>query len=342
MVKDKSLTKADDHVKGVHTPMNIAGGQGDKKRNGSNAGYHAAHAKKGLAGRTGASQEKGWAVQAHKKVIAESRAMPKPNLTKDEDVEMQGAPANGELVASEEHDCPYCQELQAQDIHDEDCPYCAQMHDPNADGHSDDCPYCAVMNHDAGAEGHPDDCPYCADMGAQDPNADGLDADCPYCARSAMDAGGVVKSVMDSPPSDELLPTSQDSQDYAGQDLPRPSLDKPAAISAQPSGSAAPTDDKTNQNIILEDTQGGPAQQEYQDSFDGSGPASPQQDDDSVDGVIDEIDALGSDEVPLRPHQSQTDDADLAIGTNMENNVSRLIVTPEQSQRSRSWRTTRS
>jgi hypothetical protein len=321
--KDKSITKAEDHVKGVHTPMSVAGGQGDKKRYGSDAGYHAAHAKKGLAGRTGAGQEKGWAVQAHKKVIAESRAMPKPNLTKDEEIANEENPPMNEMISSEpEHDCPYCQELGSQGIEDETCPYCAQ-HDPASEGHPDDCPYCAVMNHDPGADGHGDDCPYCNEMANHDPSMDGHEADCPYCQLSSQDIGGDDQSISPNDPSTELLPTTQDSQNYAGQDFARPGMDKPAAISSQPSKTSPLTDSKTNQNIILENSQGGPAAQEYQDPLAAPvGTTSTPENSDSVESITNEIDALGADQVPLRA-EGQNDDADLPNGSNMEGNVSR-------------------
>ncbi len=241
----------------------------------------------------------------------------KPNLTKDEDVTVEAAPA------PEQHDCPYCQELSAQGIQDESCPYCVQMHDPNAEGHADDCPYCAVMNHDPNAEGHTDDCPYCQEMGSHDPNAEGHEQDCPYCQVAAQSMGGDDQNISPNDPSTELLPTTQDSQNYAGQDLARPGMDKPAAISSQPSKLAAPTDSKSNQNIILENSQGGPAAQEYQEPFAPPvGTTSTPENSDSIESITNEIDALGADQVPLRA-EGQADDADLPGGTNMEGNVSR-------------------
>jgi hypothetical protein len=235
------------------------------------------------------------------------------SITKAEDI----------TVAPEAHDCPYCQELSAQNIHDEDCPYCTAMHDPNAEGHADDCPYCAVMNHDPNAEGHGDDCPYCQEMAMHDPMMDGHEEDCPYCARAAHSIGGDDQTVSPSDPSTELLPTTQDSQNYSGQDFARPSMDKPAAISAQPSTLAAPTDSKTNQNIILENAQGGPAAQEYQDPLAPPvGTTSTPENSDSIESITNEIDAIGTNEVPLRG-EGQTDDADLPAGSNMDGNVSR-------------------
>jgi hypothetical protein len=248
-------------------------------------------------------------------------------------------------IISNEHDCPYCQELAAQNIHDEDCPYCAAIapHDPMADGHPDDCPYCAVMNHDPAAPDHAADCPYCQEMAMHDPTVDGHPDDCPYCARShdpaaeghpddcqycaraGAAAGGDDQTITPSNPPTDILPTTQDSQNYLGQDMARPSLDKPAAISSQPSRAAMITDSKTNQNIILEDTQGGPANQEYRDYTAGSGvigTTSTPENSDTTQSIRDEIEALPTDQVPLRA-EGQTDDANLQSGTNMEGNVSR-------------------
>jgi len=237
----------------------------------------------------------------------------KPKLAKDENV----------AVSTEAHDCPYCQELSNQNIQDEDCPYCVAPHDPNAADHAEDCPYCAVMNHDPSADDHAEDCPYCQEMANHDPSMDGHDADCPYCARAGDAMGGDDQNISPSDPSTQLLPTTQDSQNYSGQDMARPSMDKPAAISAQPSTLAAPTDSKTNQNIILENAQGGPAEQEYRDPLAPPvGTTSTPENDDSIESITNEIDALGTDEVPLRA-EGQNDDADLPNGTNMEGNVSR-------------------
>src|SRR5665213_720126 len=107
------------------------------------------------------------------------------------------------------HDCPYCQELSAQNITDEDCPYCVAPHDPMAEGHADDCPYCAVMNHDPNADGHGDDCPYCQEMAMHDPMMDGHADDCPYCQLSAQSLGGDDQGISPSDPSTEILPTTQ-------------------------------------------------------------------------------------------------------------------------------------
>lgn len=245
-------------------------------------------------------------------------------------------PTDGTLT--QEHDCPYCNELQAQNITDEDCPYCADTgHDPNAPDHLDDCQYCAVMSHDPDMEGHTDDCAYCQEMAMHDPMMDGHADDCPYCARSHdpnMEGhpedcqycaradqwnGGNGQEIEPSSPSSQVLPTTQDSQDYDGQDLPRPDLDKPSAISAVPSGLGFNTDSQTNENIKLEDTQG-----KQDPNMDAQmAQASNPEGQETVNDIIGEIDAVPTDEVPGRPKINQTDDANMAIGTNMEGNVSR-------------------
>lgn len=222
--------------------------------------------------------------------------------------------------ASQKHNCPYCQELETQNIHDEDCPYCQQMgaHDPNSEGHADDCPYCAVMNHDPGAEGHTDDCPYCQEALMHDPNMEGHEADCPYCTRAAAEYGGDDQSVDPSAPPAETLPTTQSSQDYARQDLPTPDLDKPPAISRYPDKLAAPTDTDTNENIKLQDLQG--EENETPQTSQAIDPES----EETVQSIMEEIDALSPDQQAPRQEVNQTDDANLAIGTNMEGNVSRV------------------
>ncbi len=254
-------------------------------------------------------------------------------------------PPMDEIVSSEEgHSCPYCQELQNQNITDEECPYCVapEMHDPNAEGHADDCPYCAVMNHDPEAEGHTDDCPYCQEMAIHDPMMDGHADDCPYCARShdpdqeghpddckycaraGDQAGGDDQTIVEDPPSTDILPTTQDSQNYAGQDLARPSLDKPAAISMMPSRPAMITDSKTNQNVLLENEQGPPALQEYDDFTAGSmpGTTSTPEDSETMENIRDEIDELRPDQIPLR-EEGQVDDVNIPSDDTMEDNVSR-------------------
>lgn len=221
-------------------------------------------------------------------------------------------------TVSNEHDCPYCQELNSQDIHDENCPYCQQMaHDPNAEGHADDCPYCAVMNHDPSAEGHANDCPYCQEIASHNPMAEGHEADCPYCARSGEDASGDDQTVSLSPPSTEILPTTTTSQDFAGQDFLQPDLHKPEAISSVPDGVALQTDMPTNENVKLEELQG------KGNEIPQTGETINPENMETVDTIIDEIDALPPNETIPKERMATTDAADLAIGTNMEGNVSR-------------------
>lgn len=249
------------------------------------------------------------------------------------------APTDGTLT--QEHDCPYCSELQAQNITDEDCPYCTApaAHDPNADGHTDDCQYCAVMNHDPdaedhaadcqycaemdthdpAAEGHPDDCPYCAS--SHDPNMEGHPDDCQYCARAGANAGGDDQTVLPSPPSTQILPTTTTSQNYEGQDFARPSMDKPAAISSVPSGLGVNTDSPTNENIKLQDLQG--EESEIPQAAPEMGQEAGPEGQDTVQSIVAEIDAIPTNEVPERPKVEQADAADLPDGANMEDNVSR-------------------
>lgn len=241
-------------------------------------------------------------------------------------------------IMAEDHDCPYCNELQSQNITDEDCPYCAAspVHDPASEEHPDDCPYCAVMNHDPEAEGHADDCQYCQEMAMHDPMMDGHADDCPYCARShnpseeghpddcqycaraGNNAGGDDQTVSLSPPSTEVLPTTQDSQNYAGQDMARPSLDKPSAISAIPSGLGFNTDSPTNENIKIQDLQG-----DNNEEPQAPGQEVSPENQETVQSIVAEIDAIPTNEVPERPKVEQIDDADLPAGSNMEGNVSR-------------------
>lgn len=196
-------------------------------------------------------------------------------------------------------DCTYCQDAAAREAgtipehsHD-DCPYCARLAHQKEDGHDiANCPYCQTMDERQAAH-NPDDCPYCHSMGER---------------QGAAEAPAT-------------LPTTQDSQDFAGQALDEPGLPKPDPISNPPIGLGtsmeAPT---TNNNDAINQTQGVPneipsTQESVQ--LDHSKEA--------LQAIAQEIESDGQ-ATPAQSDQQvaeSVDDTALAVGTSMDGNTSR-------------------
>lgn len=202
-------------------------------------------------------------------------------------------------------DCPYCQDLAAKEAgtiaphsHD-DCPYCARLAHQAEDGHDTaNCPYC--QSYDERHAGHnADDCPYCQSMAERQPGV-------------AAEAGPSVN-----------LPTTQDSENFVGQNLDAPGIPKPDATSEPPIGLGTSMEAETTNNndaINANLNQGVPneipsTQESVQ--LDHSTEA--------LQAIAQEIESDGQ----ATPTQSDAqvaesvDDAALAVGTNMEGNTSR-------------------
>lgn len=243
--------------------------------------------------------------------------------------------SEGAAPADAHGDCPYCKEMSSQNVEDpdhckychdaneHDCPYCQQMdakapHDVNAEGHPDDCPYCAEMaNHDPSAEGHPDDCPYCAEMDSHDPNAEGHPEDCPYCQKmNAKPSDGSGPQQTAGPTVKH--PTTTDSEDYAGQDMNQPDIPKPDAIQSMPDGLGTSFDSPTNENVKLDAEGQGGTNETVTEEVASVDPQS----EETVESIAQELEQEPPQALPAS-EVSQIDDADTAVGTSMEGNVSR-------------------
>lgn len=204
-------------------------------------------------------------------------------------------------------DCPYCHDAAAREAgtmvehsHD-DCPYCARLNHQKEDGHDiANCPYCQSYEERQGAH-----------------NA----ADCPYCQSMDERQGAVAP---DAGPATNL-PTTQDSQNYAGQDLDAPAIDKPAPVSEPPIGLGTSMEaEATNNNEAIQENanpnQGalnGTASTQESVQLDHSKEA--------LQTIAQEIESDGA----ATPAQSDAqvaqnvDDTALAVGTNMDGNTSR-------------------
>ena len=195
-----------------------------------------------------------------------------------------------------EQDCEYCKQTDGVDP-----DHCKHCHDQD-----EECPYCQ----EAGVSDHDENCPLCEDEGV-DEHGD----DCPMCQESASAETNNEEGVQATAGPQVQLPTTTSSQDYAGQDLLSPDIDKPDAISENPDGLAFNPDVQTNNNRRLDEEGNEESGQEAM-------PQSPQ-DGESVQGVLDEIDSLPPTESQARQETETIDAPDLAVGTNMEGNTSR-------------------
>jgi hypothetical protein len=191
-------------------------------------------------------------------------------------------------------DCPYCQAMEQEGVEDPDhCEFC---HDDEAT----DCPFCKEnAEHDPNAEGHPEDCPLCAEAAQE----------------GSSDVGGDDHSVADSGGPQTQLPTTTSSQDFAGQALDTPDLPKPDAISENPDEVAFNPETETNENRRL-DEEGD--EESSQAAIPGDEESS-----ETVQSIVDDVESLPPTESQARQEQAQIDDANLAVGDNMEDGVSR-------------------
>lgn len=199
-----------------------------------------------------------------------------------------------------EGECPYCAAMEAEPAAiAEDCKYCADMADDAA------CKYCDAMNAEPASSG----CAYCADMAHRD-------QECQYCG--------------DAPHTDN--PTTTDSENFAGQDLNPPAIPKPI-LGENPQGQITPMDDTTNNNANL-DPQGN-GEVTIHTAPVGTGiptdqPKESVQLDHSKEAMlaiaqqIEGDQGIGSGPGPQGKEIAEnTDQAALAVGTTMEDNVSR-------------------
>lgn len=189
------------------------------------------------------------------------------------------------------------------------CKYCAALKEVN-DPSEGDCQYCArpeMVEPSANAS----DCQYCAAMQHDE-------SECQYCGR-----GPEINN-----------PTTTNSQDYAGQALDAPAIDKPVP-GADPQGQMTPMDDTTNNNLALDQKGQGESNVQVSGGIDpaSSGPNESVQVDQSkeaMQSIAQQIEqapsgnGIGQGPGPQGAETAMaTDDAALAPGTDMIDGVSR-------------------
>lgn len=238
----------------------------------------------------------------------------------------------GSAMNQSEHasDCPYCQESAAAGVEDPNhCKYC---HDVEAE---EACPYCVAPAAEAAGEVHDcpycqnptgDDCPYCQD-GAHDPSVEGHPDNCPYCAESAT--GGESAFAADGGDDQQVIPTAgaevkstttTDSENYAGQDLNPPDLPKPDAIQHNPDGLGVTDDDgQTVNNTMLDAAGQGEHNETDSKTLEGVDPQSAE----AAQEIGQEIDRIPNYVDSKAQAVNNIDAADMAVGTGVQENVSR-------------------
>lgn len=217
----------------------------------------------------------------------------------------------------EEENCPYC----ADTAEEEPCPYCDE---PSED---DACPYCQDSDHEA--------CPYCAEAEGEEGAEEGKERTDHDDHIVDQTAGATVHE-----------PTTQSGEDYEGVALPTPVQDKPIPEDQPEQGLASQSitsiDDQhdTNSNVALQ-----PGAQDRQSGGYAVGLPTERQSNGRAAGFPeDEREVLPGDNFEETPHEivdqldadqgngptpedeaavAQMDDADLGIGENSEENVSR-------------------
>jgi hypothetical protein len=179
--------------------------------------------------------------------------------------------------------------------------------------HKDDCPYCKEME-DSNTE-DPDHCQYCHDMDQE--------SDCPYCAelenqRLAPDDGGDSQQIDETGGPQVSLPTTTDSQNFEGQDFIPPDMPKPSPVSENPPGLGVNLDVPTNSNENLNEQEG-----EENEEAREEGQIGDEESAQTAESILQEIDEMPAEEIPAQSSIENIDAADLAIGSNMEDNISR-------------------
>lgn len=222
--------------------------------------------------------------------------------------------------AAHSESCPYCKALEAaNDPAEGACPYCAKMENPPAVAQSE-CKYCAAMEDNTG-------CKYCDAMNSA-PQASG----CAYCADMAH-RDQECQYCGDAPNTNN--PTTTNSEDFAGQGLDAPAMPKPIP-GEDPQGQITPMDDTTNNNANLDPNGNG----EVNVQTAPVGPCIPLdqpkesvQLDHSKEALMNIASQIeqgqgipipGAGPGPQGQAEAQSiDQADLAVGTDMQDNVSR-------------------
>lgn len=173
----------------------------------------------------------------------------------------------------------------------ESCPYCEALKIVEPEEELKECPYCIKEDENI------DSCKYCMDIDDKKP-------ECKYCNREDQTLEQEIPSIQE--------PTTQSSQDFASQGLNEPAIPKPQVGDLGPIEAAIIPDESTPSNTILED-QNPPPKEMIKEGvvLDHSKEA--------IEQILNEIEG-GS--TPKEIAQN-IDSTELAVGTEMEGNVSR-------------------
>lgn len=197
------------------------------------------------------------------------------------------------------------QDMSGMALSEQPCKYCKPAGAEEDGDHFSQCPYCQII--EANAVG--DECPYCVAMNQED-------SKCQYCVE------------MTNGP-DTVLPTTTDSQNYAGQDLNSPELDKPVMGEDGPVGLGVSTPDVISNNNAALDPQA-PSVAALDPN--AAGPKEMVQVDQSKEAMMAIAQAIENDATTdaeqaeisaAAPVANQIDATQEAVGTDMDGNVSR-------------------
>lgn len=176
-----------------------------------------------------------------------------------------------------------------------ECPYCKPKQVEEKKDSLESCPYCQKVSEDSSAEDSLANCKYCN-------NEELEESACPYCHSIHERNSGELTQ----------LPTTTDSQNYEGQNLNSPEIEKPVPGEEPPIGLGISMDNPSNNNINT------PNQGVSQEKI----PKETVQNDHSKDAMQQIAEQILMEETPQQVVQ-QTDSTDLAVGTSMEDNISR-------------------
>lgn len=213
------------------------------------------------------------------------------------------ASAGSAHMAQSEHDaeCKYCAALKTvNDPEEGDCPYCARNEAP-ADSLAS-CKYCAASE-TPGA-----DCQYC-----NRPEVSAEAVECKYCAGAEQTGPAGVPCEYCAAAPVAQNPTT-DSQNYEGQDLDSPAMPKPQPGDGPPILAAPATDVPSNNNLNL-DGQG----EVTVTSDQPKEGVQLDQSKEALQAIAQEIEGAASPQAAAQ----NVDSAELAVGTEMDGNVSR-------------------
>ena len=209
----------------------------------------------------------------------------------------------GPMKHSEESPCPFCQDAEQES---DPCPYCQEAESAE-NGGTDDCPYCQDMDREK------DECPFCNDVAHDESQSATPD-----------DIGGDDHDVEATAGPTVKNPTTTSGEDYEGSALNPPGIDKPNPEEEPKQGIASPAiyeadnQAQTPSNRALDVRDGTPFEHDS-DTANGR-----EEFGEKPEEILSQLDADGSE-----PSQEDAavvedmDDADMPVGDNAHENVSR-------------------